>query len=140
MERRQFLKVTGSVCAMAGIALSAGSLAACSQLPIYKTAIVENKIAVPLSLFQQSSLHLVKPDGYEYNIALQKEADGTYTALLLRCTHSDNQLSSTGNGFVCNLHGSHFDKEGLVLKGPAEHSLKKLRTSINSNEVIIHLT
>jgi Rieske Fe-S protein len=139
MERRQFLRVTGAACATAGIALSAGSLTSCSQLPIYKTTIVKNKILVPLSLFQQTNLQLVKPDGYEYNIALQKETDGTFTALLLKCTHSDNQLSSTGNGFVCNLHGSRFNKEGLVLKGPAERSLRRLQTAVISDSIIIHL-
>ncbi|HEY4787820.1 MAG TPA: Rieske (2Fe-2S) protein [Bacteroidales bacterium] len=140
MERRNFLKTTGSVCAMVSIAMVTGSLTSCSQLPIYKTAILENKVAVPLNLFQQTSLQIIKPAGYDYNIALQKENDGTFTALLLRCTHSDNQLSSTGNGFVCNLHGSRFDKEGIVLKGPAERPLKRLRTSLSSDNVTIYLS
>lgn len=140
MERRNFLKTAGSICAMASVAWVTGSLTSCSQLPVYKTPILENKVAVPLNLFQQSNLQIIKPAGYDYNIALQKENDGTFSALLLRCTHSDNQLSSTGNGFVCNLHGSRFDKEGMVLKGPAERSLKKLKTSVSAENVIIYLS
>ncbi len=140
MERRKFLKTTGSICAMASVTWVAVSLISCSQLPIYKTAILENKIVVPLNLFLQTSLQIIKPAGYDYNIALQKENDGTYTALLLRCTHSDNQLTSTGNGFVSNLHGSPFDKEGMVLKGPADRPQKRLRTRLNSDHIIIYLS
>ena len=140
MERKDFLKATCSFCALASVAWITGSLASCSNLPIYKTAIYENKVAVPLALFAQSDLQIVRPLRSDYDIALQKEKDGTYTALLLSCTHSENQLSSTGNGFVCNLHGSRFDKEGRVLKGPAEHSLKKYHTNIILDTIIIHLT
>lgn len=140
MERRDFLKTTGSFCALASAAMLTGSLLSCSQMPVYKTNIQKNKLVVPLNLFGQTNLQIIKPAGFDYNIALQKESDGTYTALLLRCTHSDNQLSATGNGFVCNLHGSRFDKEGQVLKGPAERSLRKFKTSLDGENVIIHLT
>jgi len=75
-----------------------------------------------------------------YNIGLKKEKDGTYTALLLRCTHADNQLIPAGNGFKCTLHGSAFDNEGHVTQGPAERPLKKYPTQIISDQIVIHLS
>jgi Rieske Fe-S protein len=139
MERRHFLKSACSLCTLVGVGLIVNSLSSCSQLPIYKTAITENKISIPVSLFTQNDLRIVRPIQLDYDIALQKETDGTYTALLLRCTHADNQLTSTGNGFACNLHGSKFDKEGKVTKGPAEHSLRRFTTKVDSDIIIINL-
>lgn len=118
-----------------------GSLASCgSALPVYKTTMANKKIAVPVSLFVNSDFQLIEPKSLYYNIGLKKEKDGTYTALLLRCTHADNQLVSTGNGFKCTLHGSAFDNEGRVTNGPAERSLKKYPTKIESDQIIIDLS
>lgn len=139
MERRDFLKATCSLCALASVGLAASSLSSCSNLPIYKTTVHNNQITVPVVLFAQSNLQLIRPVKSDYDIALQKGKDGTYAALLLSCTHSENQLSSTGNGYICNLHGSRFDKEGHVLKGPAALPLKKYPTSIVSDNIIITL-
>ena len=75
-----------------------------------------------------------------YNIGLKKENDGTYTALLLRCTHADNQLIPAGNGFKCTLHGSTFNSEGQVTQGPAERPLKRYQTEITNDSITIHLS
>jgi Rieske Fe-S protein len=128
------------MCLAVGAGMVIGSLSSCATLPVYKTAPSNNKVSVPVSLFAQSDFQIIQPKDFYYNIGLRKEQDGTYTALLLRCTHADNQLVSTGNGFKCNLHGSAFDKEGQVTQGPAEHSLKKYPTEIISDQIIIHLS
>ena len=118
-----------------------GSLASCATaLPVYKTAIASNKISVPVALFATSSFQLIQPQSLYYNIGLKKENDGSYTALLLRCTHADNQLIPAGNGFKCTLHGSAFDDEGRVTKGPAERPLKKYPTQIMNDQIIITLS
>ena len=123
--------------ASAGLAI--GSLASCATLPVYKTTAANNKVSVPLTLFAQSDLQIIQAQGLHYNIALQKDQDGTYSAFLLRCTHADNPLISTGKGYVCNLHGSTFDKKGQVTKGPAERDLKKYSTEILNDQIIIHI-
>jgi Rieske Fe-S protein len=129
------------MCLAVGAGLvAASSLSSCATLPVYKTAMANNKVSVPVSLFAQSDFQLIQPKDFFYNIGLRKEKDGSYTALLLRCTHADNQLISTGNGFKCNLHGSTFDKEGQVTQGPAERSLKKYPIEILSDQIIIHLS
>lgn len=140
MDRRDFVKQSCTLCLAAGAGMVVGSLSSCATLPVYKTTMANNKVTVPVSLFAQSDFQVIQPKDLFYNIGLQKEKDGSYTALLLRCTHADNQLVPTGNGFKCNLHGSAFDKEGQVTQGPAEHSLKKYQTEVISNQVIIHLS
>lgn len=128
------------MCLAIGAGIVVGSLSSCASLPVYKTAINDNKVVVPTDLFVNSNFQVIQPQKLYYNIGLRKESDGTYTALLLRCTHADNQLTPTGNGFTCNLHGSKFDQEGHVTNGPAARNLKKYPTEVISNQIIIHLT
>lgn len=124
---------------VAGAGVLVGSLASCGSLPAYQAAISNKQIAVPASLFDKADLQIIQPKGMYYNIALKKESAG-YTALLLRCTHADNQLNLTGNGFKCTLHGSTFDQEGKVTNGPAERSLLKYQTEVINGQIIIHLS
>ncbi|WP_073404618.1 ubiquinol-cytochrome c reductase iron-sulfur subunit [Mucilaginibacter sp. OK098] len=141
MDRRKFVKQSCSLCLATGAGMLIGSLASCgTALPVYKTTIANNKIAVPVSLFANSDFQLIQPKNLYYNIGLKKEKDGSYTALLLRCTHADNQLISAGNGFKCTLHGSAFDNEGRVTNGPAERPLKKYPTQIESDQIIISIS
>ncbi|MDO3626338.1 ubiquinol-cytochrome c reductase iron-sulfur subunit [Mucilaginibacter sp. BT774] len=141
MDRRSFVKQSCTMCLAVGAGLVAASaLSSCATLPVYKTTIGNNKVSVPVSLFAQSDFLVIQPKDMLYNIGLRKEKDGSYAALLLRCTHADNQLVATGNGFRCNLHGSSFDKQGQVTQGPAERSLKKYPTEIIADQIIIHLS
>lgn len=141
MNRRNFVKQSCSVCLAVSSGMLVGSLASCaSALPVYKASLSDNKIAVPISLFLTSDFQLIQAKSLYYNIGLKKEKDGNYTALLLRCTHADNQLTPAGNGFKCTLHGSTFDNEGHVTNGPAERPLKRYITEVLSDQIIIHLS
>ncbi|HRI21636.1 MAG TPA: Rieske (2Fe-2S) protein, partial [Panacibacter sp.] len=98
------------------------------------------KITMPLTLFDQSAIQFVRPKGWYYDIAVQKKADNTYSALLLQCTHQENQLTPLGNnGYTCSLHGSQFDMNGNVRKGPAEKHLEQYSTTIQNNNLIIDI-
>ncbi len=140
MDRRKFISQSCTMCVAIGAGMVAGSLASCSTLPVYKAAIADKKVSVPEALFVTTDFQLIQPKNLYYNIGLKKETDGTYTALLLRCTHADNQLTPSGNGYSCSLHGSTFNKEGQVTKGPAQRPLKKYPTEIISNQIIINLS
>ena len=66
-------------------------------------------------------------------------ADNSFEALLLQCTHQANQLTPNGNGYTCSLHGSQFDKNGNVTKGPAERTLKHYPVSVGQDKLSIQL-
>jgi Rieske Fe-S protein len=141
MDRRKFLKSGCGICMLGTSAFLLNELAACSPAAFkgIKTDITDNKIQVPLAGFDQNGVQVISPRKYAYDIAAYKNPDQSYTALLMRCTHMDNQLTVTGTGFYCSLHGSVFDKEGHVKKGPAERKLKELKTEINQSNLIIYL-
>jgi len=138
MNRRTFLKSSCSACLLAGAGLAVGTLSSCSTVPVYATSIRENTIAVPARLFADRPLQLVSVEGFEYEIAVERRGNG-YRAFLLRCTHADNALTYTGSRFVCTLHGSTFDEEGRVTKGPATMPLESLRAVRVGEAVIVQM-
>ncbi|MCX6189791.1 MAG: Rieske (2Fe-2S) protein [Bacteroidetes bacterium] len=139
MQRKKFLKTSCSICLLASAGSFVSMFSSCAPAMVFKTRIVNNKIFVPISHFEKNNLQIIRARGAEFDIALRKEKDGTYIALLLKCTHAENALTSTGNGFICTVHGSKFDPEGLVTKGPAAHTLKKYQTQIVSENIIISI-
>jgi Rieske Fe-S protein len=140
MQRRKFIKSSCNFCLLATSGFLLTELAACSPgYQVLKTEALNDEILVPVDRFNQSPLQFVRPKGWLYDIAVQRKQDNTYEALLLQCTHQNNQLTPNSHGYTCNLHGSQFDKDGKVTKGPAENSLKKYKTIVDNDKLIIHL-
>lgn len=52
---------------------------------------------------------------------------GAYSALSLTCTHLGCAVEEAGEDFLCPCHGSRYDRDGLVLDGPAKKALRSLR-------------
>ena len=50
-----------------------------------------------------------------------------FTALSLVCTHIGCTVEKTAEGFSCPCHGSRYDLQGKVVRGPASESLAILR-------------
>ncbi len=140
MQRRKFLSSSCKICLLGAAGYSLLQFESCSPaLPVYKTAITSGDLNVPLSLFDKNIVQIVRPAGWYYDVAVEKYTDGSYTALLLQCTHQDNQLNTISSGYRCSLHGSSFDKQGNVRKGPAELPLHRFETSVNNNFLNIHI-
>jgi len=142
MQRREFLRSSCTVCVLGAAGFVLPQLTGCgttTKLSVYKTSVVNKQIQVPVTMFDANALQIVRPAGWYYDIAVEKSADNTYRALLMQCTHQDNQLTATGTGFSCSLHGSQFDKAGNVRKGPAEDPLTQYKTSISNGQLIIEV-
>jgi len=52
---------------------------------------------------------------------------GGFSALSLTCTHLGCTVEEDGEDFLCPCHGSRYNKDGLVLGGPARQPLRPLR-------------
>lgn len=140
MHRRKFISSSCKICLLGAAGYSFMQLESCSPATaVYKTPITNGNLNVPLTLFDKGSLQIVRPNGWYYDVALQKNEDNSYTALLLQCTHQENQLRPTGSGYHCSLHGSDYDKQGKVRKGPAEQPLQRFETSVNNDILNIHI-
>ena len=67
---------------------------------------------------------------------IYKTKDGFF-AFSLVCTHLGCTVEDDGENFICPCHGSQFDPNGSVLKGPAVKRLPSLKVGISDNGSII---
>ncbi len=65
--------------------------------------------------------------------ALLIHSEAGFSALSLVCTHLGCTVESRADGFACPCHGSRFDLQGGVTRGPAAKPLNPLRTGITSD-------
>jgi cytochrome b6-f complex iron-sulfur subunit len=95
-----------------------------------------------------------KHDGYNKNLKKRRvnlpESDGIYLedyymlisdngkirVLSRKCTHLGCKIVHFDNKFLCPCHGSEFDLNGKVMKGPAEKNLSLLDFTIKSDSTI----
>jgi cytochrome b6-f complex iron-sulfur subunit len=67
-------------------------------------------------------------------LALFRDDNGVY-ALSLICTHLGCTVTVTEDALSCPCHGSRFDRQGKVLKGPADRSLVRMKVEIRGERV-----
>ncbi len=140
IERRKFLTSACKACIFAGAGFLISDLTACStSSKIIQLPITRDSVRFPITAFEKVSIQLIRPEGWFYDIAVRKTGTDQFDAILLECTHQQNQLIMISNGYKCNLHGSQFNINGQVVKGPAEHALKKLSTSFDQGQLTIYL-
>lgn len=58
----------------------------------------------------------------EARVAIMRDGNAVY-ALNLICTHLGCTINVTPTELICPCHGSSFDRQGRVLKGPADKPL-----------------
>jgi Rieske Fe-S protein len=140
IERRKFISSACKACLFTGAGFVLSDLIACSPTTkIIRLPVIENTVSLPVSSFSKTPVQIIIPEGWLYNIAVRKTTYNQFEALLLQCTHQQNQLIAGPNGYICTLHGSRFNREGQVQKGPAALPLKKYSTVTNQDLLIIHL-
>ena len=86
----------------------------------------------PPSGFPSGSVTFV-PDRQLY---VFNEADGFY-AISSVCTHLGCTVRRAGMGFECPCHGSQFDENGRVVRGPAPKPLAWYALSLSPHEQLV---
>ena len=62
-----------------------------------------------------------------------------FTALSLECTHLGCTVEDAPEGFQCPCHGSRYDGNGNVTRGPAARSLTRLRVEVTADDrLVVH--
>jgi cytochrome b6-f complex iron-sulfur subunit len=65
--------------------------------------------------------------------ALLIHGEAGFVALSLLCPHLGCTVQSEVEGFACPCHGSRFDSQGGLLRGPAAHPLTALRVETTTD-------
>jgi Rieske Fe-S protein len=121
LDRRAFVLRGG--CALAALMTGCASLVAVRVIP-------ENGV-VRLSPLDHPSLAgaggwlKVQPDTWDAPLYVLALDDGGYAAVSPICTHQGCTVDIAGPRLVCPCHGSTYDREGRVLRGPAESALRR---------------
>jgi Rieske Fe-S protein len=61
---------------------------------------------------------------------------GEFSALSLSCTHLGCMVQEDGEDFLCPCHGSRYNRDGLVLHGPARQPLRPLRVEKTDDQML----
>jgi Rieske Fe-S protein len=99
--------------------------------------IVDNRLVIAKHHFISSQTVTVA-----YNntaIGVSELNEDNYAASLLKCTHMGCRVSLSEQTFICPCHGARFDKQGNVLRGPANVNLMSFLTSADEQAVYVHL-
>ncbi|MCI0692063.1 ubiquinol-cytochrome c reductase iron-sulfur subunit [candidate division KSB1 bacterium] len=82
------------------------------------------------------SAALVQASNSSFLVA--RTAPDTFTALTAICTHQACTITGYNNQiYTCPCHGSQFNTNGRVVRGPATNALRTFQTQFASNQLII---
>ena len=144
-SRRDFLQIGGTIGALFVLAIALGiwtaiSTPESSSNPPPSSSGGTNSNLPAGSVANVNQLQTGVPVYFDYPSSgytnmLMKKADGSVSALSMLCTHVCCQCQYDGayKEILCPCHGSIFDQNGNVLRGPAPTKLPSIQLSIDSN-------
>jgi cytochrome b6-f complex iron-sulfur subunit len=135
LSRREFLKLaTNSLLGLSG-ALSLGGLIRFLSYEMEPAPPSEYDLG-PVGDYPQGSRIMLM----QIPAVLIHNNDG-YLAFSLVCTHLGCTVEQKDGEYECPCHGSKYDGQGFVTKGPSNAALKRLRVEINeTGNVILHMS
>jgi cytochrome b6-f complex iron-sulfur subunit len=134
VDRREF--VTTCACLLAG-----GLVSACASLAARPVPITDGRIRLALAdhpeLARPEGALKVLPQGRTDPLYVLRLHDGQFAVISPICTHQGCTVDIQGPRLVCPCHGSTYDREGRVLRGPAERSLARFTTTVSDGILVI---
>jgi Rieske Fe-S protein len=81
----------------------------------------------------------IRPDGESSPVYVLALDDGGFAALSPICTHQGCTVDIAGRHLVCPCHGSTYERDGTVVRGPAPEPLRRFPVERTDDGVIIDL-
>jgi cytochrome b6-f complex iron-sulfur subunit len=134
LDRREF--VTACACLLAG-----GLASACASLAARPAPITDGRVRLALAehpeLTRPDGALKVLPQGATDPLYVLRLDDGQFAVISPICTHQGCTVDIQGPRLVCPCHGSTYDREGRVLRGPAPRSLARFPTVVSDGVLVI---
>ena len=135
LDRRGFV----ASCAM----LSAAFLAGCASMVTHPVPVAAGRIQLALGQYPElakpDGAVKLQPDGQEDPIYVLAKG-GEFVAVSPICTHRGCTVDVHGERLVCPCHGSTYDRDGKVLKGPAQRALTTFKLTRSGDTLTIAVT
>lgn len=138
MDRRNFLLNTCRACAALAIAPAAAALEGCAATA-KALAVKEGLLEVPLETLGNTGSAVVKAEGLSNKLFIARRADGTYSAVELNCPHKNGPVKEKDGHLVCEWHGSTFELDGKVTKGPSKSDLKRYPVQVEGRSLRVQV-
>src|SRR5918992_5449317 len=134
LDRREF--VATCACLLAG-----GLVSACASLAARPVPVADGRVRVVLAEHPElarpeGSLKIVPQGATDPLYVLRLDGD-RFAVLSPICTHQGCTVDIQGPRLVCPCHGSTYDREGRVLRGPAERSLANFTTAVSDGVLVV---
>ena len=141
MDRRKFILDSCRACAAVAAVPALAALESCggTKAVAMEPATGSSTITVPLSQFGGATYTVVKSKQVGDDLIIAKQPDGSYRALVKRCTHKGGPVNMDGIDLKCSWHGSRFSMSGTVVTGPAAMPLKSYPATLEGDVVKVDL-
>ena len=134
VDRREF--VTACACLIAG-----GLISACASLAARPVPVADGRVRLVLAdhpeLGRPDGALKILPQGATNPLYVLRLDGDRFAVLSPICTHQGCTVDIQGPRLVCPCHGSTYDREGRVLRGPAERSLARVGAALSDGVLVI---
>lgn len=131
VPRRDFLGIASLCSAAAALVFASIGMLRLPKAAVLSSPSKKFRVTLPESLAEGEAFI---PPGR--SVALFRDEEGVF-AISLVCTHLGCIVSSIPDGFECACHGSRFDPDGGVTKGPAPTALPWHRVTKSGDEFVV---
>jgi Rieske Fe-S protein len=134
LDRREF--VTTCACLLAG-----GLVSACASLATRPVPVADGRVRLVLAdhpeLTRPDGALKILPEGAANPLYVLRLDGDQFAVLSPICTHQGCTVDIQGPRLVCPCHGSMYDREGRVLRGPAARSLARVGAVVSGGVLVI---
>ncbi len=135
MGRREFVERS------LGAVIAASLLGGCASLVTRTVAPIDGALRLALVHYPEltadgGSLKVI-PKGASDPVYVLALGNRRFAALSPICTHLGCTVEIEQSRLVCPCHGSNYDREGRVLRGPAEFPLAQYPVELTADDVLI---
>ena len=133
LSRRGLITGICGIAALSMTPLTAEAASVVTKAPGGKLTIRVRDISKVVAV--GSSVQIGKVKGQP--VALLRSGPSTFSAFSLLCPHQGITVVKDGEGWVCNAHGSKFEKDGELNFGPATTALAPVPVKVKSGVITI---
>lgn len=137
MDRRAFLDCTA-------VAAACAALPGCAALVATPVTPVRGEVRLALrnfaALSRPGGYLRIRPTGSATALYVLALDDGAFAVVSPVCTHLGCTVGIEGAQLLCPCHGSMYDREGRVLRGPAMRALERFPAVVTpEGDLVIRL-